>query len=190
MTAPLYATGLIPEAFAPWIILAVGFFFGFFLQRGGLGDPRHLTGVFYLKNFTMPKVMFTAVVTAATGLYLLSDFGLLDLSQIKVVPTYLWPQLLGGTILGLGFVISGYCPGTAVVGTGTGRYDAILTIVGIGLGMLLFANVFPSIEGFYGSSEMGRVTLETVSGINHWFIIIGLYGMLYAMYALTKKYKV
>ncbi|MFZ2196702.1 MAG: DUF6691 family protein, partial [Thermodesulfovibrionales bacterium] len=108
------------------LILAVvlGLFFGLFLERGGLGNPHKLTGVFYLTDFSVPKAMFTAILVAGTGLYLLSDLKILDMHKIWIVPTFFWPQLLGGALFGIGFLVSGYCPGTAVAGLASGRLDA------------------------------------------------------------------
>src|SRR5437867_968844 len=82
--------------------------FGFVLERGGLGDPKKLTGLFYLEDFTMLQVMFTAIAVAAAGLGALSLLGVVDLTEIAVQPTYLWPQAVGGLILGVGFALGGY----------------------------------------------------------------------------------
>ena len=88
--------------------LAIGVAFGFVLERAGLGDPKKLLGLFYLEDFTMLKVMITAMATAAAALALLILAGALDVSALLVQPTYLWPQLVGGLVLGVGFVIGGY----------------------------------------------------------------------------------
>ena len=102
------------DALSLGIALLFGFFFGLSLQRSGLGDPHKLTGVFYFRNFTVPKVMFTAIVVASTGMYLLADLRLLDLGRVWIIPTFFWPQLVGGLLFGVGFVVSGYCPGSCV----------------------------------------------------------------------------
>ena len=88
--------------------LLAGVAFGFILERGGLGDPKKLTGLFYLEDLTMLKVMFAAIAVAAAGIGALSLLGVLDLSRIAVQPTYLWPQAVGGLILGVGFALGGY----------------------------------------------------------------------------------
>jgi len=88
--------------------LLLGVAFGFILERGGLGDPKKLTGLFYLQDFTMLKVMFTAIALAAAGIGVLALLGVMDLSQIAVQPTYLWPQIVGGLVLGAGFALGGY----------------------------------------------------------------------------------
>ncbi len=88
--------------------LGVGVAFGFFLERGGIGDPKKLIGLFYLEDFTMLKVMFAAIATAAAGIAGLSLLGLMDLSALAVQTTYIWPQTVGGLILGAGFALGGY----------------------------------------------------------------------------------
>ncbi len=155
--------------------LFLGIFFGFFLERGGLGNPHRLTGVFYLTDFAVPKAMFTAILVAATGLCLLSDLKVLDISRVWIIPTFFWPQLLGGALFGIGYIISGYCPGTAAVGFASGRMDALVTMIGIGSGALLFAGVFPWLEGFYKTSDMGQMTIPELTGVNHWIVLAIMY---------------
>ncbi len=108
MSSPLYEYGAFGEVTSLIVAVVIGLFFGFFLQRGGLGDPHRLTGVFYLTDFTVPKVMFTAMLVAAAGIYLLSDLALMDLDRMWIVPTFFWPQIVGGFVFGIGFVLSGY----------------------------------------------------------------------------------
>ncbi|MBI1846086.1 MAG: YeeE/YedE family protein [Candidatus Rokubacteria bacterium] len=88
--------------------LALGIAFGFILERGGLGDPKKLTGLFYLQDFTMLKVMFSAIAVTALGIGGLAAVDVVDLSALAVQPTYLWPQLVGGLLLGAGFAVGGY----------------------------------------------------------------------------------
>ena len=104
MSAPILPEGA-------WSLVAafvLGILFGFFLERGGLGNARKLVGLFYLRDFTVVQVMFTAIVVASVGLVGLAALGLVDLGQIAVPATYLWPQILGGLIFGAGFVVGGY----------------------------------------------------------------------------------
>lgn len=88
--------------------LAFGIAFGFLLERGGLADPKKLTGLFYLKDFTMLQVMFSAIAVAAVGFGAMAALGLAEIGAFAVQPTYLWPQLAGGAILGAGFALGGY----------------------------------------------------------------------------------
>jgi uncharacterized membrane protein YedE/YeeE len=169
--------------------LALGVFFGFFLERGGLGNPHKLTGVFYLTDFAVPKAMFTAILVAATGLYLLSDLKLIDLARVWIIPTVFWPQLAGGALFGLGYLVSGYCPGTAATGFASGRLDALLTMIGIGAGTLLFSMLYPWLEGFYKTSDMGHVTLPVLSGMNHWTVIAILYVLAGTMFYAMERFE-
>lgn len=171
------------------LALLIGIFFGLSLQRGGLGDPHKLTGVFYFRDYTVPKVMFTAILVAAAGLYLLVDFGLLDLRRVWIIPTFFWPQLAGGALFGVGFVVSGYCPGTAMTGLASGRLDALVAMAGIGAGSLLFAVLFPAIEGFYRSSDMGTTTLPKLLGVNHWLVLIALAAVAVWVFLLMEKHE-
>jgi uncharacterized membrane protein YedE/YeeE len=127
MTAPFEISDMAGLGLA----LVFGLFFGLSLERAGLGDPHKLTGVFSFRDFTVPKVMFTAILVAGSGLYLLADLKLLDLGRVYFVPTFFWPQIAGGLLFGAGFVISGYCPGTAVAGLASGRLDALVTMIGV-----------------------------------------------------------
>jgi len=173
------------------LVLAVvlGFFFGLFLERGGLGNPHKLVGVFYLRDFAVPKAMFSAILVASFGLYLMSDLGLIDMERVWIVPTYFWPQLLGGAIFGAGFAVSGYCPGTAVAGLASGRLDALVTLLGIGAGSLLFAVAYPALEGFYNSSAMERATLPGVLGVSHWAVLAFVFAMAGGMFYLMERYE-
>jgi len=106
--------------------------------------------------------MFTAIVTAMLGVTYLGWLGWLDLSLVYLVPTHLVPQIVGGLVLGVGFVIGGYCPGTSVAALATGRIDGFVYAFGIAAGTLVYAEVFPWIKGFVNSNEMGQVTLPEV----------------------------
>ncbi len=169
--------------------LLFGFFFGLSLERAGLGDPHKLTGVFYLKDFTVPKVMFTAIAVASTGLYLLSDLHLLDLEKVWIIPTFFWPQLVGGALFGIGYFVSGYCPGTAVAGLGAGRLDALVTMIGISAGSLLFAVLYPWLEGFYLSSDMGAPTLPKLLGVNHWIVVIAVIAVALGLFVFLERFE-
>ncbi len=167
----------------------LGICFGFFLGKGGLGNPHKLTGVFYFTDFVVPKVMFTAIVVASSGMYLLSDLNLLDIGRIWIVPTYFWPQIAGGALFGIGFVISGYCPGTAIAGLASGRLDALFTMIGIGAGSFGFAVAYPFIENFYESSAMGTATLPGIFHTSPWIVLAILLIAAAIMFLLMEWYE-
>jgi len=185
MTAPFP----ISDSLNLGLALLLGIFFGLSLERSGLGDPHRLTGVFYFRDFTVPKVMFTAIVVASTGVYLLADLGLLDLARVWIIPTFFWPQLAGGLLFGIGYVISGYCPGTAVAGLATGRLDALVVMAGVSAGSLLFAVLYPMVETFYLSSDKGAVTIPGLLGVSHWIVIIGLIAGAGGMFAIMERHE-
>lgn len=106
MSAPYFASFSTVTYLSVAVLL--GFFFGFFLERAGFSSSRKLTAQFYFKDFAVLKVMFTAIVVAALGIAYLSLIGWLDMGQVFVPSTFIWPQLLGGLMLGAGFIIGGY----------------------------------------------------------------------------------
>ena len=165
MSAPFASSGLFGENTSLLVALCLGIAFGFFLERGGLGSARKLTAQFYLTDLSVFKIMFSAIITAMTGLFWLSWTGFLDLSQIHVLPTYLIPQTVGGLIFGVGFVMGGYCPGTSCVAAVTGRFDVFIHLIGMMTGILLFGELFPQLESFYNSSSLGQVTFPELLGL-------------------------
>jgi hypothetical protein len=139
------------------IAFLIGIGFGFFLERAGFGNANKLAMQFYFRDMTVLKVMFTAIVTAMTGLILLSSAGLLDLGLLYINPTFLWPGVVGGLIMGFGFIIGGYCPGTALVGVATAKVDAVMSVLGGFLGMFVFAEMIPLewLSDLYGMQTEG-----------------------------------
>ena len=123
--------------------------------------------------------MFTAIITAMIGLLLFSLFGWIDLELVYINPTFIWPQIVGGLILGAGMVVSGFCPGTSVVSCATGRIDAYFYLGGTLFGMFLFGEFYPLIEGFHKSGAMGRMTLDNWMNIS-----LGLVGFLVIVMAI------
>jgi len=169
--------------------VVIGLFFGFFLERGGMGNPHRLTGVFYRTDFAVPKMMFSAILVAATGLCLLSDLKVLDMSRVWIIPTFFWPQLAGGALFGLGYLVSGYCPGTAAAGFASGRLDALVTMVGISSGTLLFSVLYPALEGFYKMSDMSTVTLPELLRVNHWVLLTVVYVFAGFMFYVMERHE-
>jgi rhodanese-related sulfurtransferase len=158
------ASSLGPVAYA-LVFGAIGFGFGAALEMGGFGDTRKLAGQFYFKDMTVLKVMFTGIAVAAVLVALATSFGLLDLSRVFVNPTYLWPGIVGGLIMGVGFVIGGFCPGTSLVAASTLKIDGMVFLLGALLGVWLFGETVGSFQPFWLSSYMGRFTLPDWLGL-------------------------
>ena len=174
MMAPFFKFGLFGENLGLVVAFAVGIGFGFFLERAGFGSSRKLAAQFYFTDLTVFKVMFTAIVTAMLGVYFLSVFGFMDLSLVYLTPTFLVPQMVGGLILGAGFVVGGYCPGTACVGIATGRIDALVLFAGIFAGVFGFSELYPRISGFYMSTDMGQLTLPQVTHLPYGLLVFAV----------------
>ncbi|MCP3978505.1 MAG: YeeE/YedE family protein [bacterium] len=159
MMAPLYKYGLFGDEASLVVAFLIGIGFGFFLERAGFGSARKLMGQFYLTDMAVFKVMFTAVVTAMLGLFYLGWIGVLDLSLVYLSETWLLPQAVGGLLLGFGFIIGGYCPGTSMVAIATGKIDALLFAAGVFVGIVGFGEAWPLISGFAASTALGTQTL-------------------------------
>ena len=174
MMTPLFKYGLFGEEFSLLVAFVLGLGFGFFLERAGFGSARKLAAQFYLYDMSVFKVMFTAIVTAMLGVTYLGWIGWLDLGLVYLVPTYLGPQIVGGLVLGVGFVVGGYCPGTSVASLATGRVDAMLYALGIFAGTFVYAEVYPAIKGFVNADAMGQVTLPEVLGLPYGVVVFAV----------------
>jgi len=172
MTAPFYKFGFFNDEVSLIVAFVIGIFFGFVLERGGFGSGRMLAAQFYFTDMRVFKVMFTAIVTAMIGLFYLTWIGFLDLQLVYMSNTYLVPQIVGGLILGVGFVVGGYCPGTSGVAIATGRIDAIVYALGGLFGIFVFGEMFPWIEEFFNSTNMGRINIPTLLGIDYGIIVL------------------
>lgn len=166
MNAPFLNNGFFGLDIGLVLAVFIGIGFGFSLQRGGFGSSRKLAAQFYLYDMTVFKVMFTAIITAMVGLFGLAKLGFLNLDAMYINPTFLWPQLAGGLLLGAGFIISGYCPGTSIVAFASGKIDGLLTIIGVTAGIFLFGVVYtPELQAFHTSGDFGRVLLSDLFGV-------------------------
>ncbi|UCF67611.1 MAG: YeeE/YedE family protein [Acidobacteriota bacterium] len=174
MSAPLFKYGLFGDEISLIVAFVIGIGFGFFLERAGLGSARKLTAQFYLTDLSVFKVMFTAIVTAMLGLFYLSWAGWVDISLVYLSPTYLLPQLAGGLLLGLGFVIGGYCPGTSVVAVSTGALDAWLYLAGVMAGIFVFGEMFSSIGPFFYATDMGSLTIPDLIHLPYGVVVLGV----------------
>jgi len=184
---PLYKFGWFDFAYSLQIAGLIGFLFGFVLERAGFGDARKLTAIFYLRDFAVLKVMFTAIVVCMIGLLYFSVFGWIDLSRVYILPTYIWPQTVGGLVMGVGFVMGGYCPTTSVVATVSAKLDGLVFIVGMILGSFIFAELFPLLKGFYEAGSMGAVRLSDVLKINAGLIALFVCLMAVGAYWVVEK---
>lgn len=159
------------------VAVAIGFAFGFALERAGLGSARRLSGQFFLTNFAVFRVMFSAVVTALLGAFWLSRLGLLDLPRLYVPETFLAPQLAGGLIFGAGMVLAGLCPGTSCVAAATGRADGLFVMLGVLSGVLVSGLGFERFRAFQESTPRGALTLPVLLGIPEGLVVAGVVAL-------------
>jgi hypothetical protein len=164
--APLAKFDLFGHELGLVFAFLIGAGFGAALEMGGLGNARKLAAQFYFRDLTVFKVMFTGIVTAMVLILLFGQLGWMDLSKLYINPTYWWPQIVGGLVLGFGFIIGGYCPGTSVVAASTGKIDGMLFLVGAMVGMAVFGLAFPLIEPLFMAGHMeGSPTVPSFLGV-------------------------
>jgi len=141
------------------VAVVIGFAFGFVLERVGFGRAQKLVGQFHGTDMSVLKVIFSAIVTAMLGTVILSGLHVLDLESVAArYPTFLWPMVLGGFFLGVGFVVSGYCPGTSVVAAASGKLDGLVTVVGVVIGSVVYSELqvaIPALGRLHESSSLG-----------------------------------
>ncbi|MBU1043021.1 MAG: YeeE/YedE family protein [Candidatus Omnitrophica bacterium] len=159
--------------------LVLGILFGVALEKAGFGSSRRLSGIFYFKDMAVLKVMFTALITAMLGLLYAQALGLISVESVYLMPTIYGAQIIGGLLFGIGFVMSGWCPGTAAVGLASGKWDALICILGAILGSILFNETFHFIQPLYTNGNQGILflsdSLHLSKGVTAFlFTIIGI----------------
>jgi rhodanese-related sulfurtransferase len=170
---------MLPLGLDSWLVpVIIGFAFGFTLESSGFGDARRLAAQFYLTEMRVLKVMFTAIVTCMVLLAWFSAVGWLDFDKVFVNPTYLGSGIVGGLLLGLGFIIGGYCPGTSIVSAATLKIDGILFLGGVGIGSFLFGETADGFRVFYDSAGyLGRLTIPEWLGVDPGWVVLGVVVM-------------
>jgi uncharacterized membrane protein YedE/YeeE len=184
---PLTETGWLGPSGALLAAPAIGFAFGWFLERGGLGSAPKLAGQFYLTDLTVFKVMFSALLTAMLGAFWLDRLGVLQLELVYLPETFALPQAIGGALFGVGFLIAGLCPGTSCVAAATGRRDGLGVIAGMLLGVGLFNAAFTWIEPLYSATPMGAVRLTDLAGVAPGAGIAGVTAVALAGFAVAGR---
>ena len=160
----------------PWTYLVfglIGFAFGFTLEMSGFGNSQKLAAQFYFKELTVLKVMFTAIIVAMVLLFGAVSLGILDYGQVWVNPTYLWPGILGGLIMGVGFIVGGFCPTTSLASASTGKIDGMFFMLGGFFGAFLFGETEKFFTNWYNfSGYFGRLTLMDVFNLPTGVIVL------------------
>ena len=149
--------------------LLTGIIFGFLLQKGRVAKYHVIVGQFLLKDFTVVKIMATAVIVGAIGVYALLAAGAVSL---HIKPMLLGGVLVGAVCFGFGIVILGYCPGTTVAACGEGRRDALVGVLGMLFGAGVFVALYPMLQPVIkGLGDMGKITVPETLGVSPWLVI-------------------
>ncbi len=189
---PISSLFTMPEWLDLLIALLIGIGFGFSLEQAGFSSSRKLAGMFYGYDATVIKVFFTAAIVALIGSQLLSYFGLLNLNLVFVNEFYVAASIVGGIIMGAGFIMGGFCPGTGLCALSIGKIDAMIFFLGGLTGAFLFAETYPFIQNLANGSYKGPVKINEVMGISPglftFLLIIAAIAMFWLAEVAEKKF--
>lgn len=149
--------------------LVTGIIFGFLLQKGRVAKFQVIVGQFLLRDWTVVKVMATAVIVGAIGVYALLA---MEAVSLHIKPMLLGGVLIGAVLFGIGMAVLGYCPGTSVAACGEGRRDAMVGVLGMLCGAGLFVALYPVLQPVIkGLGDLGKITVPETLGVSPWLII-------------------
>lgn len=152
--------------------LISGVVFGFLLQKGRVAKFRVIVGQFLLQDWTVVKVMLTAVAVGAVGVWTMIAMGM---TTLHIRPAAFGGVIIGAILFGCGMAIFGYCPGTSVAACGEGRRDAMVGVLGMLVGAFAYVAAFPVLQGVIkGFGDWGKVTLADVTGIPPWLWVAAI----------------
>ncbi len=173
---------------SPWrqciLGLVFGIAFGFLLQKGGVAKYHILMGVLLLEDFTVAKVMISAIVVGMVGVLAMNSLGMIEL-QLK--PTRYAANILGGLVFGIGFALLGYCPGTGAAALAQGNLDAIAGVLGLLAGSYLFALVSVPLGRTVGKwGDRGELLLPEALRLPRWGVVAALATILVVAMAILE----
>ena len=163
---PLTTSAGFPQWLNLLVAFGIGIGFGFSLEQAGFSSSRKLAGMFYGYDTTVIKVFFTAALVALVGSQFLGYFGFMDLSKVYVNELYIPSALIGGIIMGAGFIMGGFCPGTGISAAAIGKVDGIIFLAGGLTGAFLFAESWPLISGLAQAGYKGPVRINESLGLS------------------------
>ncbi len=169
---PLHLESLLGKPLTYLVFLAIGFLFGYVLELSGFNHSPSLASQFYFKDLRVFKVFFTAIVVGMLLIFGSAAIGLLDYNLIWVNPTYLWSGIVGGLIMGVGFILGGFCPGTSLVALATLKIDGIFFVLGGLVGVFLFGETVDLYTYFFNGSYYGRLTLMDVFNLPAGIVVV------------------
>ncbi len=189
---PLVVNEIISENTNLFLAFLIGIGFGLVLESSGFSSSRKLAGVFYGYDTVVLKVFFTAAITALLGMLFMSLFGWIDLDLIYVNPTYLTSAIVGGVVMGAGFIMGGFCPGTSFCGAAIGKIDAMVFVGGLFIGVLLFSETYALWDELYMAAFKGSPKISESLGLSDGFFALALIvvaaGMFFVAEWAEKKF--
>lgn len=193
MIGPIVSSGIISQAWDNIFAVIIGMGFGFALESSGFSSSRKIIGTFFGYDFVVVKVFFTAAIVASIGLLYLSYFGLVDYSLLYIQPTFLTSAIVGGIIMGIGFSMGGFCPGTSLCAAAVGRIDGLVFFGGMFIGVFAFSESFSLFENMFYSGSQGAKMINEVFGISPelftFFLVLAAVGMFFGAAWVQKKVK-
>jgi len=183
---PLVINEIISENTNLFLAFIIGIGFGYILESCGFSSSRKLAGVFYGYDMVVLKVFFTAAITAMTGLLLFSLFGWIDLELVYVNPLYLHSAIIGGVIMGAGFIIGGYCPGTSFCGASIGKIDAMVFIAGLFIGVTIFGAGYNIWDELYLAGNKGAPKISEALKLSDGFFVLIIIIVAMAMFSVAE----
>lgn len=184
---PLIPQGFVNPDLNLFFAFVIGLGFGYVLEQGGFSNSRKLAGVFYGYDFVVLRVFFTAALTAAIGLLLFSYMGWVEYDMLYVNPTFLKSAIVGGVIMGFGFILGGYCPGTSMVGAVIGKIDAMFFVLGILGGVFFFGSFYETFKPLYEADNLGGILVYQSLGMDR-DLFVFFFGLIaLAAFIITRK---
>ena len=154
-----------------FLAIVLGLFFGFALQRVGATNPENIINMLRLTDLHLMKAILFAIGVSSIFLFTLMSVGIIDSGHLSVKSSYIG-VIVGGAVLGLGFAIAGYCPGTGLAAIGTGRKDALVFVIGGLGGALLYMLVYGSIEGSWLFNDIAGGKVMLAQGFDKYTALI------------------
>lgn len=165
-----------------------GLIFGFLLQKGGVTNYNVIVNQFRFRDFTVLKTMLTAIVVGSIGIYAMLQLGMIK--GLSVKPAELAMNATGGLIFGVGMVLLGYCPGTALAAIGQGSRDAIVGVAGALVGAAVYTEAYPWLSRTLEPvAKYGKITFPEIAHASPWVFIVGLAVFAVALFIAIERHE-
>jgi hypothetical protein len=189
MIAPFYKLGTLSESGMILVAILAGIAFGYLLISVGMGNSRKISAVFYGEDWSVMKIMFSAVVTTMLLTYTAFYLGLLDIDLVLLANVNMSALIIGGLIFGVGMAIGGYCPGTSLAAAMTRKTDAYIFIGGFFAGVWIYAVNYPLISKYLFSEDLGKLTLSDIFGLSYGVMALIVVGIALITFYFLEKYE-